>query len=805
MKSISYFTLLLGLHGFLLSVLHADLLPGDIALTRIQSDEIVLLALKDIPAGETIEITDSFWVNGAFDDSGTTGTITIPSEGLAAGSQLSVDLAPFGMVLNFGETLHFYQNITPVFTSNPRTRHLLLIEFNKDGLRWWRNIPGGLLDDVTHIVIPELAPGQAIGHIIKQDFLTDARTPYEWMSAFGSYLAWTDPQNYSPSELFIFASNSLTVLPDAGIVSFPFERQNLNEQAGTVYVPVRRSFGSSGAAQVTIKATNIIEPLRRWDNLSPDNFAVDMTDVAWGGTGNGLVAVSPQSGKLLINDGSGWVEKATNGNSTINLKLSGIMHDGFNFWACSLNGKIFSSSDGEYWNEKYDNQNGNQKLFGIFYLPNAPHPYVAVGENGCFLYSTDGFNWSNSPTFFPGKLYAAGYFDGEYVLVGEGGTVLYNDLPSSISTVWQTAPSPTSKDLYALSVVNFGSTDTLYAVGKDGVLITSDDLTDGLTKLESGTKRSLYDIKFFELNSNGTKYLMAIGANGVATLSENGEEFIRTRFLDRAPALYALTCVGSASANAVFAVGEYGSVVSFKVNSQNLSGALGGIELDDTMSTVSTNTAWGNGNSGEKYIKFSKANAIALFRARVDLQLEYPAGQTGLFDYQIGQSRTTINLWRKEFSAANAMLTRLVENYGPQVYLKDVSLNVVNDDEWVLNFKVRNNSNSASNRLFIRFEGTNLADWDVPNVSAITNRTIAALSESGTISVTLRQPIEYISLYEEFRTGEVVKKYSVAINSLVADSNWVPNGIFPRSLGAYLNDHGNLSPIELPFSSITLP
>ncbi|MGJ8653105.1 MAG: hypothetical protein ACSHX8_07515 [Opitutaceae bacterium] len=797
MRRKPYFTLFLGLHVLLVSVLHADLLPGDFAVTRIQTDEVVLLALKNIPAGETIEITDNFWIGGAFDNSGTTGTITMPPGGLSAGSQHIVNLTPFGMTLDFGETLHFYQNITPPFTTIPRIRHLFLIEFNKDGLRWWRNIPGGLLDDVTHIVIPEHAPGQLVDHIMKQDLLAKDLTPYEWMSALGSYRAWTDTQSYSPSELITFLINSRTVLPDAGIVSFPFERLNVDEQDGMTYVPIRRSFGSDGAAPVTVKATNIVEPLHRWNNLSPDDFAVDMTDIAWG-AGTGMVAVSPKSGKLLINDGTGWTQTDTNGSSTVNLQLSGIMYDGTKFWACSLIGKIFSSSDGENWIEEHDTLDSNQEIYGIFHLPNATNKYVAVGDNGLFLYSVDGDNWSSSSTSYSGKLYAASYHGGKYVVVGEGGTVRYTTtLPSA---AWLPAINPSTKDLYAICKANFGSGLALYAVGKHGTLITSYNLMDGFTAVESGTKRSLYDIKSFQLSSNGTQYLMAIGANGVTTLSENGEEFIRTRLLDRAPALYALTSIGgAASANGVHAVGEYGSVVSFKVNSQNLSGELAGVDLDNTMSTVSSGISWDDGISGEKYIAFSNANALALFRARIDLKLEHPSMPPSPLNYQIGQNRTSISLWRQELSGAND-ITRLVQNNGAQVRLKDVSLTVVNNDEWTLNFKVRNNSNSTSNPLFIRFEGTNLPDLDLPNVTDITNQSISPLTESGTISVTLRQPIEYISLYEEFRTGEVVKKFSIAINSLVADTNWVPNGIFPRSLGAYLNDNGNLTPIEIPYT-----
>ena len=147
----------------------------------------------------------------------------------------------------------------------------------------------------------------------------------------------------------------------------------------------------------------------------------------------------------------------------------------------------------------------------------------------------------------------------------------------------------------------------------------------------------------------------------------------------------------------------------------------------------------------------------------------------------------------------NALQTRLIANHGPLVALTDVSLSLVTNDEWKLEFKIRNNSNTSSSNLYLGFEGTNMPDIDIPDAPAIADSTISPLAESGIISVPLRQPVEYISLYEEFRTGEVIRKFSIAINSLVVDTNWTPNGIFPRSLGVYLNDNGNLPAVEVPF------
>ena len=71
----------------------AALLPGDVALTRINGKEIYLMALRPIPAGEKIQITDRDWVDGAFvEASGGGGTFTTP-QNLQTGEQQLIDLS----------------------------------------------------------------------------------------------------------------------------------------------------------------------------------------------------------------------------------------------------------------------------------------------------------------------------------------------------------------------------------------------------------------------------------------------------------------------------------------------------------------------------------------------------------------------------------------------------------------------------------------------------------------------------------------------------------------------------------------
>ena len=184
------------------------------------------------------------------------GPVTIGGGGLSAGNQLIVDLGAQGIILNWKDTLYFYQNITPAHSTVSHVRHLLLVELNQEGLRWYTNIPDGLIRDVTHITLREQFTNQGIDHVIHEDLLGANLTPYKWMRALGSFRAWQDPDDYaSPQSMSQWADLQLNISPSPGIISLPFTAQNYSQSDGEIYVPVRRSFGSTGSASAVVSST----------------------------------------------------------------------------------------------------------------------------------------------------------------------------------------------------------------------------------------------------------------------------------------------------------------------------------------------------------------------------------------------------------------------------------------------------------------------------------------------------------------------------------------------------------------------
>jgi len=765
----------------------ATLLPGDIALTRLQGNTVALMALRPIPAGEVIEFTNDFWVNGAFDGSGGSGSITLATA-LQPGEQQLIDLSASGISLAWKDTLHFYQTFTPPFTTQSHIRHLLLIELSQDGLRWRTNIPDGLIKDVTHIVIGELFVGQGLNHVMREDLLEVGLTPYKWLSVLGSFRAWSAPEDYlTPITLSQWSTLQLTVNPSAGMISLPFKAQNYSEGNGQIHVPIRRSFGSSGNASVAISVSDKVAAFRRWKNETISGRDMDLTDVAFG-PGIGFVAISPKSGVILINDGSSWAAYDTNNNPGENLLLSGITHDGSDFWACSVDGRIYKSGDGKNWSWVYTVDQIGAKFLRMHYLPGATFPYIAVGRSGLCAYSANGTAWSLAPTGSSADLFGASYFGGNYLLCGSGGEILYINHPAE---AWLTASTPDTRTLYSIAKVDFGGTPTLLAVGEHGQMVQTTNPGNGFISIPSNTTQSLFDVIETTRNSGADKYILAVGAGGAAVVAENSSPFTTLRLDRRAPALYALAQYGGGAEPEVFAVGEYGSLIRFIPPGNDLSGSITGIDLNSSGSTLALN--WESGVSSEQYITLSNSAALAVFRERITVQLKKPVSPGS--PYFLGNDESEINF----FHAPSAGAPPVADNFGPLLNLTDVQLQVVSSDEWTLSFRILNTSRRSSKDLFLRFEGTNLPDFPIPDAATVfSGSRIGPLEHSGLIQIPLRQPVESIGLYEEFRTGEEVLKTEVAINCLAANTSWEPNELFPRSLGAYLNDETGLIDPGLP-------
>lgn len=136
-----------------------------------------------------------------------------------------------------------------------------------------------------------------------------------------------------------------------------------------------------------------------------------------------------------------------------------------------------------------------------------PQGFVAVGEKGTVLTSSDGLSWVTRSSGTARWLLAVAYGDGLYLAVGEGGTVL----ASTDAITWQPRSSGTTQRLNA--VVRGGG--VWVAVGEGGVVVRSVDgvaWTAGSVG-ESGWLRGL---------AFGADRFVAAGQGGSVFLSMDG-------------------------------------------------------------------------------------------------------------------------------------------------------------------------------------------------------------------------------------------------------------------------------------------
>jgi photosystem II stability/assembly factor-like uncharacterized protein len=76
--------------------------------------------------------------------------------------------------------------------------------------------------------------------------------------------------------------------------------------------------------------------------------------------------------------------------------------------------------------------------------------FVAVGDNGTILTSTDGVSWTRRTSPTTQGLYSVTYGNGLFVAVGNNGTIL----TSTDGVNWTQRTSGTSNDLYGVTYGN---------------------------------------------------------------------------------------------------------------------------------------------------------------------------------------------------------------------------------------------------------------------------------------------------------------------------------------------------------------
>ncbi|MHB8519816.1 MAG: hypothetical protein ACYDH9_03565 [Limisphaerales bacterium] len=229
--------------------------------------------------------------------------------------------------------------------------------------------------------------------------------------------------------------------------------------------------------------------------------------------GNGLYVVVGDGGLLFISsDASYW---ASVGTGTSN-RLNAVAYGGGHFIAVGDNGTVLNSTNGYSWEIQSTTSSAN--LRGVAVLRNT---FVAVGDAGTVAVSSDGNVWANHPVSTNVTLYAAvGDVDSFVAVGGQGTTAPSVILTSPDGISWQPQDVGATNSLRAIC----RSDGQYVAVGNSGTVVTS---VDGMNWVQtsSGTIQNLLGVT----GSNGL--FVAVGSpagSGQATLltSTNGTAWV---------------------------------------------------------------------------------------------------------------------------------------------------------------------------------------------------------------------------------------------------------------------------------------
>jgi len=172
------------------------------------------------------------------------------------------------------------------------------------------------------------------------------------------------------------------------------------------------------------------------------------------------------------------------------------------YLAVGNSGLMLASSDAVSWTS-FDSGT-DQNLHGITY---GGGTYVAVGGAGTILSSTDALNWTNQPSGTSVRLFGVAYAAGLFVAVGDNGTIV----TSADGQNWAGQSSGTVNHLHAIAYGN----GLFVAVGRGGTILSS---AEGViwTGRNSGTNAFLEGITY------AADTFVAVGDLGTILISADG-------------------------------------------------------------------------------------------------------------------------------------------------------------------------------------------------------------------------------------------------------------------------------------------
>lgn len=184
------------------------------------------------------------------------------------------------------------------------------------------------------------------------------------------------------------------------------------------------------------------------------------------------------------------------------------------------NGLILKSSDATSWTDVSVSAVTSDLLF-VRYINGL---FIAVGANGTILTSTDATSWTLRTTGVVASLFSVCYGDGAYVVTGEDGTILH----SADATSWSSKVSGVLVDLKRGVYVQ----KTFLVIGENNTVIQSADGEDWATKTIEGLDFDIADICASDI------YCAIAGENTVLISQDLNywNKFTNVKFSDNASA-----------------------------------------------------------------------------------------------------------------------------------------------------------------------------------------------------------------------------------------------------------------------------
>ncbi|MEX0324202.1 MAG: PKD domain-containing protein [Puniceicoccaceae bacterium] len=192
-------------------------------------------------------------------------------------------------------------------------------------------------------------------------------------------------------------------------------------KGGSYTVSCTISDMKGGTVQVS-QGVTVSDSLDIWTKQT-SGTTEHLNDVAVGGSR--IVAVGNDAITLYSDNGTSWTSHQSFDVNSVNIYLEGITYDGSQFISVGMDydfgqggweQTIYTSSNGTSWTERYDSDSGSGSNFRLRDIAYGNGIYIAVGDDGTIIRSTNSTSWSPATSGTTEDLDSVAYGDGVFVI-----------------------------------------------------------------------------------------------------------------------------------------------------------------------------------------------------------------------------------------------------------------------------------------------------------------------------------------------------------------------------------------------------